>query len=156
MTDQTGQTPSSPRWMKVLLLGSLAVNVAVVGVIVGFMMKGTPERGSERQIYWIMQFVPETRQDDARALFRGRRDSIRDLMRDQNTSLDQILIAIRAEPYSPETLEAAMKDRRGSADKRRIMVEEGLLELLQTFSQDERAYFADQMEEQLKNMRRQR
>jgi hypothetical protein len=75
---------------------------------------------------------------------------MRELYRERSKNLEEIVSAIRAEPFAPETLVAAIRARRENSAERRMIVEDTLVELLTTFTQDERAHFADEMEERLK------
>lgn len=147
MNDKSGQGGGCPIWVKALLALSLVANMAIAGLYVGQMSKTKErKRGTERQISWILKFVPEARHADAEKLFDGKRDEIRTLYRDRGKYLDEVIVAIRAEPFSPETVVAAMRARRENSGARRLIVEQTLVDLLQTFNADERAYFADQME----------
>ena len=49
-----------------------------------------------------------------------------------------------------------MRARRENSGERRMIVEETVVELLSGFTTDERAYFADQMEDRLESWRRRR
>ncbi len=145
-----------PLWVKLVLVLSLVANMVVVGLYVGHMSKPKRERGADRQISWILKFVPEAKRDAAEKLFDGKRDEIRKAYRDRSKNMELIVDAIRAEPFAPETLVAAMRDRRENSEKRRIIVEETLVELLSGFTAEERAHFAAEMEERLKASRSKR
>lgn len=153
-TEDAGGPAKSPLWMKLALIASLAVNVAVIGLFAGHLMNAKDRpRGQDRQINWIVRFVPEARQDEARKLFEKHRDTIRTLQRERGPNMDRIIAAIRAEPFSPETLRAAIGLRSENVAARRGAVEEGMIELLVAFDPDERTHFADQMAAQLEARR---
>ena len=139
-----------PPWVKLLLVLSLVANMVVVGLYVGQMSKPKKGRGADRQIDWILKFVPEAKHADAEKLFDAKRDEIRKYYRERPKHLELIVAAIRAEPYAPETLVAAMRDRRENSTARRLIIEETLVELLDGFTPAERAHFATQMEERMK------
>jgi len=153
MTDQTtnNQGGSTPSWMKIALVASLAVNIAVIGLFIGANMKsdGKREGGANRQIQWIMTLVPEDRQDFTKAQFEARRDDLRKARADRARHMDAIVTAIRAEPFSPEALEYAMRLRREAGDVRRKIVHTQLISVLVEFNQDERGLFADRLEARL-------
>lgn len=157
MTETSPPVRRSPVWMKVLLVASLLLNFAVAGVLLGLMNSGKERpRGSERQISWILRFMPEDRREEAERLFDDRREELRRLYRDRPKFLAQVIAAIRADPFAPETLEAAMRAHRANSDERRLIVEETLVELLKGFTQEERIEFADAMEAQLARVRQRR
>lgn len=150
MTETTQRTGSCPVWIKVALAVSLVANMAIAGLYLGLMSQEKErKRGSERQIAWIVRFVPEARRDEAEKLFEGKRDDIRTLYRDRPKYMGEIVEAIRAEPFAPETLIAAMRAHRDNSDQRRQIVEETTVNLLVNFTTEERAYFANRMEESL-------
>jgi len=155
----TGQTRPRrcPLWVKIALVISLVLNVAVIGLVAGQAMKGERKgRGTTGQIRWILTFVPEARQDAARAFFETRRDEIRDLYRARGKTMDEIVDAIRAEPFAPETLEAAIARRTANSTARRAIVEGGLVKLLSEFTPAERIEFADRMAEKLEAWKKRR
>lgn len=143
-----------PFWMKAALVLSLVANMAVAGLYVGHMSKQkNDKRGAERQISWIIRFVPNTRREEAEKLFDSKREQIRDVYRDRSKFLEEIVQAIRAEPFSHETVTAAMRAHRENFEARRQIVEETTVELLLKFTPEERAYFANEMEEGLRRWR---
>lgn len=150
MNENGGTIRRCPAWVKLLLVLSLVANMVVVGLYVGQMSKPKRERGADRQIGWILKFVPEDKRADAEELFESKRDEIRKHYRERPKHLELIVEAIRAEPYSPETLVAAMRDRRANSTARRLIIEETLVELLSGFTPAERMYFASQMEDRMK------
>lgn len=157
MSETNGESRRCPLWMKVALVLSLVANMAVAGVYLGHMSKETErKRGAERQIRWIVKFVPESRRADAEKLFDAKREQIRDLYRDSAKFLEEIVQAIRAEPFSHETVTAAMRARRENSEARRLLVEEATVELLSTLTPQERAHFADEMEQGLQRWRERR
>ena len=146
-----------PFWLKVVLVLSLVVNMAVAGLYLGQMSKDkSRKRGAERQISWIVKFVPEPRRVEAERLFDAKREEIRTLYRDRSKFLEEIVEAIRAEPFSHETVTAAMRARRKNSEARRVIVEETTVELLLKFTPEERAHFANQMEQSLQRWRERR
>ena len=150
MSENGGTVRGCPAWVKVLLVLSLVANMVILGLYVGQMSKPKRERGAERQIGWIVKFVPEAKRDAAETLFDAKRDDIRKSYRERSKHLELIVEAIRAEPYAPETLIAAMRDRRENSNARRLIIEDTLVELLADFTPEERAHFAAQMEARMK------
>ena len=146
-----------PMWIKALLVVSLAANVAIAGVFAGALMKDKERgHGGSRQVEWILKFVPEERRDEAEALFESRRKELRDLQRSSMDDMTAIVEAIRAEPFSPETLNAALSTRRASRRARDEVVQGGLVELMQNFNAEERTHFADRLEERLVHWKKKR
>lgn len=155
MTDQTMNTGggSLPGWMKMALVVSLMLNVAVIGLFIGANMKsdGKREGGANQQIQWILKLVPDDRKDFTKEKFEDKRDELRRTRADRAKQMKAIVAAIRAEPFSPEALEYAMRLRREAGDERRKIVHTQLIAVLGEFSQNERGEFANRLEERLDN-----
>ena len=123
VSENGGKSGGCPFWLKALLVVSLVANMVVAGLYVGQMSKPKRERGADRQINWILKFVPEARREEAEKLFDSKREQIRELYRDRSKNMEEIVAAIRAEPFAPETLIAAMRTRRENSSARRLIIE---------------------------------
>ena len=151
MNENAAKGSGCPVWVKGLLVVSLVANMAIAGLYVGLMSQSDrPKRGPNAQIDWILKFVPEARRAEAEEIFASKREPMRELYRARSKNLEEIVNAIRAEPYAPETLVSAIRARRENSAERRMIVEDTLVELLTTFNQEERVHFANEMEERLK------
>jgi uncharacterized membrane protein len=151
MGDRTagGVAAACPGWMKLLLILSLAANVVIAGVVIGYSFHDQPERGSERVINWIIEMVPDERRDLARAHFAGTREQIETARAERITHLPAVVAAMQAEPFDPAALGQALEtmfDRRNSG---RAILREHLITLLGQLTPAERAAFAARFEERL-------
>ncbi len=146
-----------PGWAKLLLIGSLALNVAVVGVFAGSMMNKSDKRGGAgNQIEWILKFVPENRRDFTKAHFKAMRSELKAAHQMRRENIEQILSAVRAEPFSVEALQSAMDSRLDTKINRNRLVQDGLVTLLEQFTQDERVEFAQKLEARIKKAQQRR
>lgn len=139
-----------PGWIKILLTASLAGNLVVVGLVIGHEFREAPRevRGGDRVIDSLVAMVPEERRELAIAHFAEARERLDAAARDRSGRLAVVLAAIRAEPYDPAALEAAlgeMFDRSG----RRTILRERLSTLLARLDPAEREVFAERFEERL-------
>lgn len=148
MSAQGTKLPARGRlWVRVVLILSLAINVVVIGMFAGHMIQGDPRPSwSENQIRWIIRLVPEARRDDTKAHFREIRDEVRATFMQRGEHLAAIATAIKAEPFSADALGAAMAARRDGGTARQELVQGHLVALLESFSDAERAEFADNLE----------
>lgn len=159
MTDaaQTPPRQGCPGWAKALLIASLAVNLAVVGLFAGQMIKKDERRaGGTNQIEWILRFVPDERRDFTKAHFKSMRGDLKAAFQRRRENIEEILAAIRTEPFSTEGLQAAMDTRLAEKIERNRLVQNSLIELLEQFTPEERAEFADKLEAQLEKARARR
>ena len=153
--NEVGDMPSwkrSPRWMKALLVVSLVANAAVLGVVSGWMMRhGTPdEPGLSRQQARILHLVPQPRREEARAILLSRKDEIAAAWNEMRAAQEEMLAAIRAEPFSAERLTAALAARRVASGKVWGIGYEQLGAIAAGLDPADRAALADRMEERFK------
>lgn len=147
--------PAAPRWMRVALVVSLALNLLVAGVLIGMALRGTPPGGPSRDIAigpFAAAFAPEDREAlrrafIARSLGEGGRRERREDMR-------ALLGALRAEPFDAEAahdvflrLSARMK---GRLDTGFALIEERIAAMPGA----ERQAFADRLEQEFRRPRR--
>ncbi|MEM1297830.1 MAG: periplasmic heavy metal sensor [Pseudomonadota bacterium] len=145
-----------PGWVKLLLVGSLMLNVLVIGVIAGHQMRDKDDKSGNRQVDWILRLVPEDRRDFTKAHFRDIREPLKSLRTERRQHLTQIVTAIRTEPFTADNLNKILTARRDAGSETRSLVHDRLVVLITEFSPDERAYFAKGLEERIANMQRRR
>lgn len=157
---ETGKTSGGcPRWMKLTLIVSLMLNVAVIGMFAGHNMKGDEKAAGgagNRQVEWILRLVPEERRDYTKAHFGDIRDQMKSLRTERQEKLDDIVAAVRADPFIPDALAAALEDRRAASTQTRTLVHQRLVILMEEFRPEERAVFAERLEERVSNWRQAR
>ena len=152
----TGETTDKiatgcPRWLKIAFVASLAVNVIVVGMFAGHAIRDDRTgAGANRQVEWIIKLMPEDRRAFAKTEFEPLREVLALEQRKQRKHLEEIVDAIRSDPFVPETLSAVLETRRLSSVKRREIVQEQLVTTLAGFSTSERKEFADNIEDQIR------
>lgn len=147
MTQELKKT-GCPAWVKIVLIASLGLNIAGLGVLAGHGMKDR-EGGANRQVDWIIRLVPDERRDFAKAHFESRRDDMRKARRDRIALMNRITEVIRQEPFLPEELNSALQARRAASEARKRIVHDGLVSMLAEFNAAERATFTTRLEEQL-------
>ena len=135
-----------PGWMKLLLIVSLAANLAVAGLVIGHAFRPNEERGGgrgpDRTIGWIVEMMPEERREFALNHFAGAREEIAAARANRGALLAAVVAAIRAEPFDPAGLDAALDalfDRRATG---RSVVRERMVTLLAQLTPAERDAFA--------------
>lgn len=106
----------SPRWMKALLIASLAGNLAVVGVIAGAALRGpiAPTAAMSLPIEGFNRLhlaMPEADQAALRADLRSRRGIIRAHRKDVRAARQAFLAALTAEPFSAAALTRALESQ---------------------------------------------
>ncbi|MSU88300.1 periplasmic heavy metal sensor [Rhodobacteraceae bacterium 2CG4] len=146
-----------PRWAKLALVGSLALNLAVLGVVGGALLRGA-DRG--RPLYLPIEgfrsisaaMLPEDRAALRRDL-RARRDEIRDARRTLRRSQGEFIAALRADPFSSEALAAALDSHAEQWEQFGRRTREMLVRRISEMSPEARAAFAANLESHLSERR---
>lgn len=152
---ETSTPGSAPRWMRIALAVSLALNLLVVGIVVGAItMHGRHDR--ERRIardVAAAPFVMALDDADRRAVIdelRSETGSLRENRRLIRARFGALLEALRAESFDRGTVETLLAEQRGAATVRQEVGERIFLDRLERMSAAERAAFADRLERSIR------
>lgn len=150
----------APGWIKLLLIVSLSVNVAVVGLVAGtaareeqgefFGSKGENEPGLDRRQSRILQIVPNQRREEARAILLSRQDEYMAAREAMSLAQMALVDAIRRDPFDPAALASALASRQAASARVWGIGYEQLAEIAARLSADERAELANRLEERTK------
>lgn len=156
MTDQTpppAAAATTARWLKPALIVSVALNLAVAGLVLGAWLSDGPRRGMPRD----MSFGPfsealsdQDRRELRKALmdrageFRSARDAAR-------AEFETLLAALRADPFDPDAMKSALAAIE-TRNAERLQLGRSLIEtrLIQMSAEDRQA-FADRLERGLRH-----
>lgn len=151
----SGKGSSVRLWVRGLLLVSLGLNVAIAGIALGaFYSYGTPAagkrppRGDEIAGTYTRALDSEDRRAIARQLRRQQRDVMPTRAEFRAQFLDVIAL-LRSENFDPDQLAALFAAQREFGMKRAELGHDLLLERLSNMTAEERAGFADRLEENL-------
>lgn len=147
-------------WVVPILLASLAVNLLIVGIIVGWLASPDgPRRTEWRTVRGLVgePFIRALPDDHRRAL-------VREVLRDDNrlresreslrARFEAFLSELRKEQFDIDKIQTLLKEQRKVALDRQDMGERFLLERLETMSVGERRDYADALEQALRQPRR--
>lgn len=157
MTDQSNSTRW---WLYPLLFLSLAINLLIVGIVVGWMASpGGPGRADDRSARGLLgePFVKALPNDQKRALLRdmGREArSIRESRETLRARLEAFLQALRADPFDPLAVQALMREQRSAALRRQDIGEKLLLDRLSEMTPEQRDAYAAALEQSFRRLRR--
>lgn len=148
------------RWLTPLLFVSLAANLLVIGIVVGWFASNDGPRGSEwRTVRGLIgePFIRSLPKEHRRALIR---EALSDDMRihesreDLRQRFEAFLAALRDDPFDAQTARALLHEQRKAALDRQDMGEDLLLKRLESMTAAERRAYADALERALKRPRR--
>lgn len=149
----TEQTTKSNRWKQILLVVSLGLNLAVIGLVVGMMATGGPRNGPAR---YDLTVGPLTR-----AMEGERREAVRDALRDSGVfrpadrsnmrqDVRAILETLRADDFDPSAFKDALGRQRARLQRGQSAVLDAVAAQIADMSLEERAAFADRVEQQMR------
>jgi uncharacterized membrane protein len=146
----TGMRP----WLKVVLFASLALNLAVAGLVIGAAVNYGPRDG-HRPPRVDMMMGPYTHAlspKDRRAIgeqlrheYRAERPSRAEI----RAQFDKVLVALRAQPFDAATVEKLLKHQLEVGLERQAIGQRLLLQRLADMSEAERIEFAQRLEDGL-------
>ena len=147
----------SPGRMKLLVIVSLSVNVAVVGLAGGSAMhhgQSEPDRvrqpdepGLDRRQSRLLRMVPEARRDDVRPILLARQDEYQAAREAMRAARQALIETIRQDPMDAGRLNAVIADRREASVRMSGIGYEQMIEIVLILEAAERAEMAQQLEE---------
>lgn len=148
MADRAEPGRGTSRLTRIVLVISLALNLAVVGLVVGTALSGTfgdrPPRSFDFGLGPVARALePDERRAIGAAL---RRDAG---LRDMNLRgrAQDMIAALRAEPFDPEVLQSLLAAQRAHTARLQDAAQAALLDQIVQMTPERRAAFADRMEE---------
>jgi uncharacterized membrane protein len=156
MSDPGSAAPAS-RWVKIALVVSLAVNLLIAGLVVGAMVRHDRDdrgmRGDVPREFMRSPFLGALDGEDRRAVGR-------ELMREEGSlgenraelrvRFERLLVAIRAEPFDRDAIEAILDEQRAVGARRLELAEEAVLDRLSAMTPEARAAYADRLDRSLR------
>ena len=157
---EAGSDKPRRRWMVPLLLVSLALNLLVAGIVVGWAVSPAGrwhrEMGPTRGVLgapFVRALPAEARRQMMRDLV-AERGRIRDSRESLRARFEAFLVALRANPYDPEAVRELLAEQREVALGRQEIGEGLLLKRLVAMTGAERAEYADNLEAALSRFTR--
>lgn len=158
------ETPAAPapaaprpgRGLRIALAVSLALNLAVAGLVAGLVLRGPPIPMMVRDLGFgpFAAALTETDRRALRAAFHARRPDLRAARQGMRTDLAAVSAALRADPFRPGDLRAAM-DRSAARTADLLALGQTLLvDHVLTLSDEARRAMADRLDEAIRHQDR--
>lgn len=141
------------RRLKIMLGVSLALNLAVVGLIAGAVLRGGPKGPPPSSRSYAAPYIRALPHADRRAIFHGIRKS--DIGRKTNHAArralyEQMLVVLRAEELDASTILAVLAQQKAGSQDIQDAVQTGWITLLSDMGLAERRAYADAVEVEMK------
>ncbi len=146
--------PKSGRGLRIALVVSLGLNLAIAGLVAGTVLRSHSQSGRNDAVREL-GFGPFTEAlgpQDRRALrqaFLAKTPDARHLKRQRRDDAVAVLDALRATPFVPQTLSDLMTAQQQRTARQLILGQEVLRDFLIAMTPADRAAFADRLAERL-------
>jgi len=154
---QPNPTPRTARWVKVVLVLSLGLNLLILSMMAGAWLSPDGPRStridSAARDLGATPFIGALDPADRRALFgaiRREAEPLRQNREELRLRFEALLGALRADPFDSFEVQALLALQRGAATERQMIGERLLVERLAEMSPEGRAAFAARLEEGLR------
>jgi uncharacterized membrane protein len=145
--------PVTARWVKVLLGLSLAVNLAVAGMVAGIVLRHDGGRERQDRVAPLAAFgapyMKALPRDDRRAVLRSLRAGEAGPLPDRaarRAMFLEVVEVLRARPFEPQALAEAVSRQSEASVAAQQRVQDAWLGVVGAMSQEERMAYADAVE----------
>lgn len=154
------QKPPMGRRMRILLFVSLAFNLVIVGLVVGMFAKGGPPPRDYHRSDPVLPFTRAFDDDQRKELGRELRRSFWQKEKKARggwvESYQEALEVLREDPFDRARFDTVIANQKALAESRRGNGQEILSDYLEKLSPEERAAYADRLEEEISRLSKQR
>jgi uncharacterized membrane protein len=144
----TGSRREMPRWLLVVLFGSLALNLLVVGSLAGaaWRHRGPPRPLASVVIPNLLGYastLPGERRKQLEQLTRDERSHIRPFRREVRAAREETIKALIAQPFDRERFVAAQARQAEAENRARAAVQDLYVKIADNLTPEERHAFPD-------------
>lgn len=156
MTETDTSRRRSPLWMRLLLFGSLAVNLLIAGLVLGAIsLRGDDDRRHLRGARDLapFPFIIAMEPEDRRALVERFREESRPHRADRSEMRERLqtfLAALRADEFDVAIVQGLLEGERQRGRARQEAGQGVLIDYFQSMTVDQRRAYADRLERILK------
>ncbi|GAA0285532.1 periplasmic heavy metal sensor [Rhodovulum strictum] len=152
-TEKAAVTPRTPVWVRVALVASLALNLMVLGVVGGAVLKRDmpPRAGFVPGDYGpYSRALSEPDREALRAAYRAEAPRLRENREAVRQSFRDLQAALRAEPYDHARVVALVEAQQARVQDHATLMRGLTLDRVAAMNPEERAAFADRLERVLR------
>lgn len=153
MSEQASEPAHSrcPVWVKVLLGVSLALNLAIAGLIAGLALRGGPMRSDVAGLGYALPYIMALDRDERHAVFKAVRGApgLPD-RRARRGQFREMISALRSDPFDREAVEAVLSQQANAVSQVQDAAQAEWLGLVAAMGAEDRAAYVDEIEEVLR------
>lgn len=145
----TVKAPKMKLWLRIVLAGSLGLNLAVAGLAIGAVVRFRDEaRPKPEPSFGVMLFreLDHKTRRSLRQKAGGDHGSFRDRRRAES---ERILSLLRADPFEPETLSGFIQQQASSGHDFQMSVQQAWVARMVAMTGVERASYADKLQQRM-------
>jgi len=156
MTD----TKTNPKrsWMKALLIVSLGLNLAVVGLVIGAKLSGHGDKRAHfagaNGLRMFMHALPDDQRREVRRYFRVHRKEVHANGDAMGEVMQTIHVAIIARPFNPDALQAAFAAQRVHITRSTHDAQKAFVAIISQMTDAQRIAYVETMQEQYRQWRK--
>ncbi|WP_223420730.1 periplasmic heavy metal sensor [Tateyamaria pelophila] len=155
MTDSTASETRCPRWLKILLGLSLALNFVIAGVVAGLMLRGGPPREGPSGMGYAAPYVIALPRDVRRDVFGAiRADESLPKRSARRARYADMIEALRAEPFDRDRVQAILRRQGSEVGRIQDASQAAWLSAVTEMDAAERSAYVARIEEVLERGRR--
>lgn len=142
--------PKTALWVKIVLGLSLALNLAVLGTVAGFVFRGGPDQRQSAAMNAGVPYIAALPRDERGRLIRAvrRADGLPDRS-DRRAAYAEMMRILRAEDYDREAAAQVLARHASASETMRDALYNAWLTRVGQMSDAERAIYADRIEDHL-------
>ncbi len=153
--DKPAKTSRAPRWMRIAFGVSLALNLAIVGILVGtFARFGGPPSGGHGMVSYAMPYVRALPRDVQREMFRAVRNQLPDNSggrQARRVLYAEMIEALKADPFDAARVQTILEQQNDTAIALQTAAHRAWLERVGAMSLEDRSAYADAVSEVMRH-----
>ena len=144
-----------PTWIKIVLGLSLALNLAIVGLVAGVALRSGPPGGRTPAMGYALPYVIALPREDRRAVFDAvRQDKSLPDRRARRADYAAMMEALQAAPFDRDAVQTILARQGEGGARVQRAAQAQWLDVVETMSQDERVEYVQRIQDVLKRGRK--
>ncbi|MEO1919533.1 MAG: periplasmic heavy metal sensor [Paracoccaceae bacterium] len=145
MVENSSPQTSTPRWIKIALILSLAINLGVVGILGGAALRAPEARRNNVEapegVAMLARAMPQSHQRELRENLRTQRDELRSDRQELKNLRGRFITSLRAEPFDINAVRDVFASQRTVLDQLTASGHDSVIDQIEKMTPQERALY---------------